>query len=297
MTKPTNPYRPITPTQIEERLRERFEVDGFLNLANLPHPNEFKDMQRATQRIVHAIQQNEKIVIIGDYDVDGVVSTVVLIRFFTEIGVSVKWIIPDRFKHGYGLSKVIVEDIVDCDLAITVDNGISAMEASKLCREYNIELIITDHHIVPKNLPFAHAIINQKQPNCTFPYDEVCGAQIAWYLMVSLTRALKAQIDIKSYLELVSIAIVADMMPLKHINRAMVNSGLQLMERSENPAIKAFKQRLNRDVLNSEDIAFQIAPILNSAGRMSHAKHSVNFLLSSTLYEAKFRLEELHRFQ
>ena len=286
----------LTKIDIENALRLRFDKDGFLSLSTLPHPSSFKDMDKATTRIVQAIQKKEKIVLIGDYDVDGVVSTTLMKLFFNEIGVKLEWTIPNRFKDGYGLSASIVSKIKDYDLAITVDNGISAVEASLLCKKYNIELIITDHHLLPNILPEAYAIIDQKQEECSFPYDEVCGAQIAWYLIASLNNALKSGINIKSYIGLVSIAIIADMMPLQHINRAMVLSGLQLLNQSQLPAIKAFMERLDKVNLNAEDIGFQIAPILNSAGRMDDAKWSVEFLLSSNKADATIRLERLVEF-
>ena len=286
----------LTPKKINEILEDRFRDDGFLNLSNLPHPSRFKDMQKATNRIVEAINKKEKIVLIGDYDVDGVVCTTLIRLFFSEVGLPLDWLIPNRFRDGYGLSTTIIPKIVDYDLALTVDNGISAVEASRLCKEYNIDLIITDHHLLPKELPIAYAIVNQKQPDCNFPYSEVCGAQIAWYLIASLNRALKSSIDIKSYLGLVSIAIIADMMPLKHINRAMVNSGLKILNSSNLPAIKSFRDRVNKNYLNSEDIAFQIAPILNSAGRIEDASYAVEFLMSRNIYEANSKLDILIEF-
>ena len=286
----------LTPKKIEEILEDRFRDDGFLNLSNLPHPTEFKDMQKATNRIVEAIKNREKIILIGDYDVDGVVSTTIIRLFFSEVGLPLDWLIPNRFRDGYGLSTTIIPRIVNYDLAITVDNGISAVEASKLCKRYDIDLIITDHHLLPKELPIAYAIVDQKQPDCNFPYSEVCGAQIAWYLIASLNKTLKSSVDIKSYLGLVSIAIIADMMPLKHINRAMVNSGLKILNSSTLPAIKSFKNRLDKTSLNAEDIAFQIAPVLNSAGRMEDASYAVDFLMSRNIYEANSKLEILIEF-
>jgi len=289
-------YKQITPNEIRAKILSRFAKDGFLSLSNLPHPSKFKDMDRATQRIVQAIYNQEKIVLIGDYDVDGVVSTTLMKLFFDEIGVTLDWLIPNRFRDGYGLSSNIIPRIVGYDLAITVDNGISAVEASKLCQENGIDLIITDHHLLPKVLPTAYAIIDQKQEECNFPYSEVCGAQIAWYLIASLNRELGQNIDTKSYLGLVSIAIIADMMPLQHINRAMVIIGLKLLPKSRLPAIKAFMEKLDKTVLNAEDIGFQIAPVLNSAGRMEDAKYAVEFLLSSNIYDAKIRLDRLIEF-
>jgi len=289
-------YSLISPREIEKKLKERFFSNGFLSLADLPKPSSFKDMEKATARVVKAIHANEKIMLIGDYDVDGVTSTTLMKMFFNDIGVQLDWIIPNRFKDGYGLSPNLIPRIEGYDLVITVDNGISSLEASQLCKEKGIDLIITDHHIVPSTPPQAYAIINQKQKECDFPYQEVCGAQIAWYFIASLNGALKSKIDIKAYLGLTSIAIVADMMPLQHINRAMVKAGLQLLNRSTLPAIRAFMEKLDKVVLNAEDIAFQIAPVLNSAGRMDDAKWSVEFLLSDNLFDAKIRLDRLIEF-
>ncbi len=288
-------YPKLTLTHLENLLKSRFK-EGFLSLRDLPHPSLFKDMEKATQRIVKAMQENEKIIIIGDYDVDGVTSTTLMKRFFEEIDYPVEWIIPNRFTDGYGLSAHIIPRIKDFDLAVTVDNGISAVYAAKLCKEVGIELIITDHHLLSQEMPECFAIINPKQETCTFPYDDVCGAQIAWYLIASLKNALQIHLNLLPYMELVAIAIIADMMPLLHINRMMVEAGLQALNKSDKPAIKAFMEHSQKETLSAEDIGFFLAPLLNSAGRMDDATYSVAFLLSSNIYDARVRLEKLLAF-
>lgn len=288
-------YPTLTLNALEQLLEARFK-EGFLSLRDLPLPYTFKDMQKATQRIVHAIQNKEKITIIGDYDVDGVISTTLLKLFFKEIEYPVNWIIPNRFKDGYGLSANIIPQIRGTNLAITVDNGISAVYAAKLCKEEGIELIITDHHLIPPEIPEAYAIINQKQEGCSFPYSDICGAQIVWYLIASLKNALNIKVNMVSYMELVSIAIIADMMPLQHINRVMVQAGIKALSQSTKPAIRAFLEYHQKEVLTSEDIAFFFAPLLNSAGRMEDASYAVNFLTSSNIYDARVRLEKLVAF-
>jgi single-stranded-DNA-specific exonuclease len=289
-------YPRITPQEIEQKLQARFQEYGHLSLKELPPPSAFKDMDRAVARIVKAIHTNEKIILIGDYDVDGITSTTLIKRFFMDIGVELEWIIPNRFRDGYGLSINLLSQLEGASLVFTVDNGISAVEAAKQCEEMGIDLIITDHHIVPSVKPEAYAIVNQKQEECPFPYAEVCGAQVAWYLIAALNKALNANVNIKSYLELVAIGIVADMMPLQHINRAMVKAGLQLINRSELPAIKAFREKLDKEIFSVDDIGFQIAPVLNAAGRMDEAKWSVQFLLSQNIYDARVRLDRLSDF-
>lgn len=291
----TNNIKEITPEYIFTFLGERFN-DEFLTLKDLPHPSTLKDMDKAVKRIVHAIRSKEKIMIIGDYDVDGVISTSVLRRFFAQIDVSVEWIIPNRFIDGYGLSTSLIPRVKHCDLIITVDNGISAVESAKKCKELGIDLIITDHHIVPDIAPDAYAIINQKQADCTFPYEEICGAQIAWYLCVALKKALSVTIDMKIYLEMVSVAIIADIMPLLHINRAMVQTGLRLLNQSNTPFIKAYIQNNNKNSLTAEDIAFGLAPLLNSAGRVDDASLASDFVCSTNIYDARARLSKLISF-
>ena len=282
----------LTLKALETQLQARFK-EGFLSLKDLPKPSTFKDMDRATERIVQAIQNKEKITIIGDYDVDGVTSTTLMKLFFEEINYPIAWVIPNRFRDGYGLSANIIPRIEGTDLAITVDNGISAVYAAQLCKEQNIELIITDHHLLAPEIPEAYAIIDQKQTDCTFPYSEVCGAQIAWYLIASLKNALKVDIRMMDYMELVAIAIIADMMPLQHINRAMVIAGIENLNKSQRPAIKAFKEQSQKESISAEDIGFFLAPILNAAGRMEDASYAVDFLTSNNIYDARIRLERL----
>ena len=171
-------YKKLTLQALESLLKSRFK-EGFLSLKDLPQASSFKDMDKATERIVSAIKNKEKITIIGDYDVDGVTSTTLMKLFFEEIEYEIEWIIPNRFRDGYGLSANIIPRILGTDLAITVDNGISAVYAAKLCKEEGIDLIITDHHLLAPQVPEAYAIIDQKQEACSFPYSDVCGAQIA----------------------------------------------------------------------------------------------------------------------
>lgn len=273
-------------------LSDRFD-NNFLSLKDLPPPSKFKDIDKAVERIYSAIKNNEKIIVIGDYDVDGVVSTSVMKLFFDEISYPINWIIPNRFRDGYGLSTTLLPKIEDYDLIITVDNGISAIEAADECKKLGIDLIITDHHIVPEVAPDAYATINQKQNKCNFPYEEICGAQIAWYLCVCINKKLDKKIDMKSYLELVSIAIIADIMPLKHINRAMVQAGIRLLNQSKREFVKVYKEQTQKYELTAEDIAFSLAPILNSAGRLEDALLAVEYICTNNSHDAKVSLDNL----
>ncbi len=288
-------YKKLTQQTLEEKLRLRFE-EGFLSLKDLPKPSVFKDIDRATKRIVQAINNRESITVVGDYDVDGVTSTTLMKLFFEEIDYPVAWTIPNRFKDGYGLSMGVVARVEQSDLIITVDNGISAVEAAKLCQEKGIDLIITDHHLLPSQIPEAYAIVDPKQPECTFPYEEVCGAQIAWYLIASLKNALRIEINMIDYMELVAIAIIADMMPLRHINRVMVQAGIKALNQSKRPCIRVYMEHCGKESVNAEEIAFFLAPLINSAGRMDDASYAVEFLASTNIYDARIRLERLVEF-
>ena len=273
-------------------LETRFS-QTFLTLRDLPSPYAFKGMDRAVARIVQAIQAQETIVLVGDYDVDGVMATAVVSRFFEAIDVPIEVHIPNRFRDGYGLSPSILERIKDAHVILTVDNGIGAHRAAQICRERGIDLIITDHHIVPETPPEAYVIVDQKQPECSFPYAEVCGAQIAWYLCAALNGALKSGIDMKDYLDMVAIAIVADMMPLKEINRAMLQAGLQQFTRSEWPFVQAYREAHPKATYTAEDFGFSLAPMINSAGRLEDASIALEYILASNLSEARTALERL----
>ncbi len=277
--------RRLSKADIYQTLLERFK-EGFVKLSQIPQPHTLKDMQKAANRIKEAIEKRQKIVVVGDYDVDGVVSTALMHQFFDSINYPITSVIPNRFKHGYGLSKSIVEELEDVDLIITVDNGISAIEAASYCKEMGIDLIITDHHTPSDTLPDAYAIVNPKQKSCNFAYEEICGAQVAWFLIGELKKQMGLSLDMRQFLDLLAIAIVADMMPLRHINRSLLQAGLRYLEESQRPAVKFLRTTLKKSSFNSEDLGFSIAPILNSAGRMEDAQLALQFLLAPSFFEA-----------
>ena len=269
----------------------------FLSLRDLPSPDTFTDMSRAVARIVRAIRDRERIVLVGDYDVDGVMASAIVRRFFDAIDYPLSVYIPNRFADGYGLSASVLDRIEAADVILTVDNGIAATEAAEICRQRGIDLIITDHHIVPEVLPQAYAVIDPKRPECTFPYPEICGAQIAWYLCAALNRQLDAGIETKTYLDMVAVAIIADMMPLQHINRAMVIAGLQQMERSVWPFVHAWREARSNQRLRADDLSFGLAPLINSAGRLEDAAIALDFVTASDIDHARsayIRLQTLN---
>ncbi len=274
----------LTKARIEAILSARFG-DGFKSLKELPNPFELYDMQRAAKRIAAAIREGEKIAIVGDYDVDGVVSSALMTEFFDIVDYPVRIVIPNRFEDGYGVSPALLERI-DADVVVTVDNGITAFEAAEVCKERGIDLIITDHHTPSETLPDAYAVVNPKQERCDFAYPEICGAQVAWFLIGALKKELGLDLKMGRFLDLLALAIIADVMPLTSINRPLVQKGLEMLSTSPRPAFEAVRAYLGKSRFSAEDVAFGIAPRINSAGRMADASIALEFLRAESLSEA-----------
>lgn len=280
----------LTKEEIRKILQSRFENDGCTRLGEIPKPSSLKDIGRASKRIAQAIRDKERIAIVGDYDVDGVISSVILSQFLDDVGVAYTLVIPNRFTDGYGLNPDIVSKL-DVSVIITVDNGISAVEAAQICKERGIDLIITDHHSVPSVLPDAYAIVNPKQADCDFPHCEICGAQVAWYLVASLKEEMGIEYDLSGFLDLLCIAILADMMELVGMNRVMVKKGIVELNHSKRAAFEAIKRYFGKATLEADDISFLIAPLINSSGRMEDAKFSYTFLKTRNVDEALQKLD------
>ena len=289
----------ITKNRLFELLSARHLNNPYSRLADIPTPDNFKDIQIASSRIKKAILEKETITIVGDYDVDGVVSTTIMLDFFHTINVKVNHIIPNRFEHGYGLSTKIV-GLINEGLVITVDNGISAYEASLKLKEKNIDLIITDHHTVGDKLPLALAIVNPKQKDCNFEFKEICGAQVAWYLCAAIKKEMNLNVNMGEFLDLLCVAIIADIMPMTALNYTMVKQGLKKIKSSSREAFKILNEIMAKESLVSDDIGFFIAPKLNSAGRMDDASVALSFLLSKNSHHASESLallDELNNYR
>ncbi len=292
------PKTSISFEQIEATLFSRFE-GKFHKLSDIPDPALLKDATKAAQRIALAIQSGQNITVVGDYDVDGVTSTTIMKDFFRLINYPLTTIIPNRFTDGYGISPSVMQR-VQADLIITVDNGINANEAADICKQRGIDLIITDHHTPSPILPDAFAIVDPKLEDCPYPFKEICGAQVAWLVLSLLKKELNADVNMSSFLDLLSIAIIADVMPLIGINRAMVQAGLKRIGQAYRPATVALCSFLNQETFTSEDIGFKIAPRINSAGRMDDASHALNFLAANNdqeAYEALTKLDNLNTYR
>ena len=283
----------MTIDDIRNLLQNRIDTDEIKSLKDLPPPSSFKDIDKATKRIIRAIQNDETINIVGDYDADGVISTAIMVEFFTKaIGVEVNYMIPNRFTHGYGISAKILDDIYE-GIIITVDNGISAVEAAEICKDRGLDLIITDHHTVGENIPDAYAIVNPKQYSCDFPFNDICGANVAWYLCANIKKELALDFNLMELFDLLTIAIIADVMPMKSMNKTIVKRGLQELSKSSRPSLVAIKEKFGLKSINEDDIGFKIAPLINCAGRMEDASIALEFLLSFDEYEANEQLAYL----
>ncbi|MCR6591581.1 single-stranded-DNA specific exonuclease [Campylobacter insulaenigrae] len=283
----------LNKAKIKEILNKRFKDDIHVKLCDLPMPSCLKDVYKGALRIKEAIDKGQKIAVVGDYDVDGVISCVIISEFFDDIGFDYIIKIPNRFKDGYGLNKEIIDGFGDVDLIITVDNGIAAFEAANICQEKGIDLIITDHHIPSNILPNAYAIVNPKQEDCDFPDIEICGAQVVWYLVAAIKEVCKINYNMCKFIELLAIAIIADMMELRDLNRALVRRGIECINTSNRAAFKAIKKYYGKDKFEIDNIGFLIAPLINSAGRMDDAIISYNFLHSKNISEVENYLEQI----
>jgi single-stranded-DNA-specific exonuclease len=272
-------------------LSERFNAQSE-KLSDIPHPSRLKDALKAAKRIADAIRNGEKIALVGDYDVDGVTSTAIVKRFFDLIPYPLVATIPNRFTDGYGVSKGVLERL-DADVVFTVDNGINAIEAAQVCKARGIDLIITDHHTPSDTLPDAYAIVNPKQRDCPYPFKDICGAQVGWLLMGLVKQELDLTINMRQFFPFLALAIIADVMPLVGINRSIVKTGLEMMNTSSLPPFVIIRDILNRSAISSEDIGFQIAPRINSAGRLEDASIALEFLTAATTEKAYHQFDLL----
>jgi len=281
----------LTKESLYNLLSQRFTSDDK-KLSQIPNPALLHDGVKAAKKIAEYIKTGKRITLVGDYDVDGVSSTAIMVDFFRQIPYPLEAIIPNRFNDGYGVSPNILKRI-DTDLVITVDNGISAIEAAQICKERGIELIITDHHTPSEVLPDAYAIVDPKLDNCEYPFKEICGAQVAWLVLALVKKELSLQIDMKQFLDILAIAIIADIMPLIDINRTLVKEGLKLIQTSSRPSSIIIRDVLDKNKISSEDIAFQIAPRLNSAGRLEDASIALDFFTAQDTHTAYKQYELL----
>lgn len=284
-------------------------IEQYLNggISKLSDGYLMKDMEKSISILKEKIENHKKIRVIGDYDIDGVNATYILLEGLEKLGAEVDSDIPDRMKDGYGLNMDLIERAVKdgADTIITCDNGIAAKEEIAYAKSLGMTVIVTDHHEVPFEesegekyyiLPPADAVIDPKQADCSYPFKGLCGAAVAYQLMVKLIGVFGRSPDELSYLiENVAIATVGDVMDLTGENRIFVKEGLLRLRNTKNPGLKALIEctGLDRNHIGSYHIGFVIGPCLNAGGRLDTAKRALALLRAKTEQEAKVLAEDL----
>lgn len=249
-----------------------------------------KDAEKAVDRILKAIENKEKILVFGDYDVDGITSSSLMMTALKPLGADVNFYLPHRVKDGYGLSTKIVNRAADNNykVVITVDNGTTAFEQTIAAKERGIDLIITDHHQPHGDLPDAYAIVNPHQKGCEYPFKEFAGVGVTFKILTLLYEKLDKQLPEKAY-ELLLLGTVADVVPLLGENRFWVRYGLQWANTKESLSLRVLKEngKCTRPKLSSLDVGFRIAPQINALGRLEDPRQGVAFLLGADEKEAR----------
>jgi single-stranded-DNA-specific exonuclease len=274
------------------------------SIEHLHDPLLLTGMEQAVQRVRAAIARKEKILIYGDYDVDGTVSVVILKKAIELAGGEASYHVPHRIRDGYGMRVEVIERAaaMGVRLIISVDTGIRATEVVRGARELGIDVIVTDHHLPEAELPPALAVLNPNRQDCNYPDKNLCGAGVAFKLVHALLRTLgwpaeKLARMLKSFLKLVAVATVADVVPLLGENRIIVKHGLDGLHRVNNPGLRALLEvsgMLDGRAPTARQVAFQIAPRINAAGRMDDAQNVIRMFLTDDLEQARYLAGQLH---
>jgi single-stranded-DNA-specific exonuclease len=274
------------------------------SIEHLHDPMLLTGMDQAVQRLRAAIAGKEKILIYGDYDVDGTVSVVILKKAIELAGGEANYHVPHRIRDGYGMRAEVIERAaaMGVRLIISVDTGIRATEVVRGARELGMDVIVTDHHLPEAELPPALAVLNPNRRDCNYPDKNLCGAGVAFKLVQALLRTLgwpdeKLARMLKSFLKLVAVATVADVVPLLGENRIIVKHGLDGLHRVHNPGLRALLEvsgMLDGRAPTARQVAFQIAPRINAAGRMDDAQNVIRMFLTDDLEQARYFAGQLH---
>lgn len=283
-------------------IKSRQELD--YSTRNLYNYDKLQGITHAVEILYLAMKNKQRIMIVGDFDTDGATSTALIVKALTKMGCPfVDYIIPNRFEDGYGLSIAVVKKAIlqKAELIITVDNGISSIEAVEFAKQANLKVIITDHHLCPEKLPAADAIINPNLPDCTFQSKHLAGVGVAFYFMSALRAKLRqenwfvdnnlAEYNIANLLDLVALGTIADVVKLDHNNRILVHQGINRIRSGYCcEGIKALLHLAKKEPssFTSTDLAFYVAPRLNAAGRMDNMSLGVELLLCDN-YETAIR--------
>lgn len=304
ITRPEN-FQGVLPfiAEILARRGVQSEQELDLKLKYLLAP-EMKGLEQAIQIIDQALDQDKKIVIVGDYDADGATSTALMMLALREMGANVEYLVPDRFKYGYGLTPKIADlafEKYQPDLLITVDNGISSHAGVAQAQSHGMQVIITDHHLTTKETPQAEAVVNPNQLGCEFPSKALAGVGVAFYLLAKLsshrTKQGKSAAKMPQYLDLVALGTYADVASLDHNNRILVDAGVKRIQQNQCRAgISALLDIAARDPaeLKASDLGFVLGPRLNAAGRMETMDIGIECLLATDTQTAHALARQLN---
>ena len=269
------------------------------SLDHLHDPYLMKDMQKAVERIEKAIENQERILVFGDYDVDGTTAVSLVSSYLKTYYPDVATYIPDRYNEGYGISFLGIDYADDngFSLIIALDCGIKSIDHVAYAKERNIDFIICDHHRPGDKLPDAVAILDPKRDDCDYPYDELCGCGIGFKLIQALAKNRNQTIDdLVLYLDLVAAAIAADIVPMTGENRVLAHFGLQVINSDPRPGIKALIHQIKKQILDITDVVFIIAPRINAAGRIKHGNHAVELLTEFDFEQAQQFASEIEAY-
>jgi single-stranded-DNA-specific exonuclease len=268
------------------------------SLSDLHNPYLMKDMDKAVARIETAITNAENILVFGDYDVDGTTAVSLVSSYLKSFYPNVAMYIPDRYNEGYGVSYQGIDFADDngFSLIIALDCGIKSIDHVAYAKAKNIDFIICDHHRPGDTLPEAVAILDPKRADCTYPYDELCGCGVGFKLIQALAQNRNQTVaDLVPYLDLVATAIAADIVPITGENRVLAKFGLEVINSSPRPGIKALVQNVKKKTLTITDVVFIIAPRINAAGRIKHGNEAVALLTEYDLDQAEFFASEIEQ--
>lgn len=302
---------PVIARLIRNRdIQDMKEIRSYLygTLAEIPSPWKMKDMERAVQILQKKITQKKKIRIIGDYDIDGVTATCILLKGLKRLNANVDTYIPDRVKDGYGMHEQLIDKALEdgIDTILTCDNGIAAAAEIEYAKKEGLTVIVTDHHDIPFRdtedgriwiIPKADAVVNPKQNDCLYPNKNICGAVVAWKLIWTLYERLGIDSDeIWDFLELAAIATVGDVMDLQGENRIIVKEGLKKLSSTSFEGLKALicVNNLEGAEITAYHVGFVIGPCINASGRLDTAARSLELLLADNMEDAMKLADDLY---
>lgn len=260
-------------------------------LEQLHDPFLMKDMGRAVERVLQAVENGERVLVYGDYDVDGTTATALMTLFLQSLGADVSFFVPNRFVHGYGLSEVGIDQAVEREatLIVALDCGITAVEEAKYAKSKGVDLVICDHHTAGDVLPDVVAVLDPKRPDCTYPFDGLSGCGVGFKLIQAILATLERPADDAwEYLDLVAVSTASDIVPLCDENRFLMRSGLQQLCSAPRIGLKMLAERSNVDLASCtcSSIVFNIGPRINAAGRLGDASIAVDLLMTRDPIEA-----------